>query len=74
MSNRKDYVLTKLIYEMENFPDYPILFLLERNQTFDYYYKNNKNIINNEKLYPKFLNYFKFFIKSNIISLLPIYN
>ena len=47
MSNRKDYVLTNLIYEMENFPDYPILFLLERNQTFDYYYyKNNKNIIN----------------------------
>ena len=52
---------------MENYPDYPLRFLLERNQSFDYFFKNNKNIINNEKIYPKFIDYLKFFIKSGIV-------
>ena len=67
IAKRKDYVLKNLIDEMDNFPDYPLKFLLERNQTFDYFLKNNKNIINNEKIYPRFIDYLKFFIKSNIV-------
>ena len=66
-AKRKDYVLKNLIDEMENYPDYPLRFLLERNQSFDYFFKNNKNIINNEKIYPKFIDYLKFFIKSGIV-------
>ena len=58
-AKRKDYVLKNLIDEMEKFPEYPLRFLLERNQSFDYFFKNNKNIINNEKIYPKFIDYLK---------------
>ena len=65
---RKNYVLLNLIDDIRDFPDYPLKYLLEKNQTYNTFFKNNKNFINDEKLFPEFINYLKDFIKSNVIK------
>lgn len=66
--DRSNYVLENLIAEIRDFNDYPIECLLERNQTITSFFNNNKNIINDEELFPDFKKYFKYFIKSKVVE------
>ena len=75
--NRKDYVLANLLSEMKKYPEYPLKILLEKNKTIDYFYENNTNFINDDKIFPKFLET-EFFVdeivnKKYIVSM-PFYN
>jgi len=65
---RDKYVLLNLIDDIKEFPDYPIKYILEKNQTFNEFFENNKNFINDEELFPEFKEYFLLFIKSDIVK------
>ena len=65
---RENYALLNLIDEIREFPDYPIKYLIERNQTYDTFFLNNKNFINEQNLFPDFIKYLKNFMKSNVIK------
>ena len=69
--NKDDYVLENVYLEYCNNKDYiPLEILLQRNISFNYFNKNKNdiNIINNKELYKEFKDYFKLFIKSNLVK------
>ena len=66
--DRSSYVLENLIEELKIYHDFPLQYLLERNQTINSFFENNINIINDKDLFPDFKKYFKSFIKSTIVK------
>ena len=67
--NGKYYILSGLNKEIGLYPSLPIDFLLMRNESFEKFEEDGgKGFIKNIGLYDSFMNYIKFFIKSNAIQ------
>ena len=67
--NGKYYILSGLNKEIGLYPSLPIDFLLMRNESFEKFEEDGgKSFIKNIGLYDSFMNYIKFFIKSNAIK------
>ena len=61
----KNYVIKNLAKDFFEHYEIPLDILLLRNQSLDFFIKNNKNFLNvNDKIYNNFIYYFKFFINS----------
>ena len=61
----KNYVIKNLAKDFFEHYEIPLDILLLRNQSLDFFIKNNKNFLNvNDKIYNNFIDYFKFFINT----------
>ena len=63
-----DYIVDNLKEDIKQHENYPLRYLLEKNQTINYFLETNKNLINDEKLFNDFKEYFKSFITSNVVK------
>ena len=63
-----DYIIDNLKEDINQHEDYPLRYLLEKNQTINYFLETNKNLINDEQLFKDFKEYFKSFITSNAVK------
>ena len=63
-----DYIIDNLKEDIKQHENYPLRYLLEKNQTINYFLETNKNLINDEKLFKDFKEYFKSFITSNAVK------
>ena len=63
-----DYIIDNLKEDIKQHENYPLRYLLEKNQTINYFLETNKNLINDEKLFNDFKEYFKSFITSNVVK------
>ena len=62
--NEKNYIIENLIKDFNAHRLSPLNYILARNKSMDYFFKTNKNILDDEDIYKEFLIYFKNFIKS----------
>ncbi len=62
------YNINTLICDFSYYLNYPIKYLLKRNESMDYYFKKNKNYIEEIGLYDDFKQYLLTFISSNCVK------
>lgn len=66
--NSNDYCIKNLIKDITKYEDIPLDILLKRNESFDFFKKQKRNIIDDDYILKEFKVYFYKFIKSKLIK------
>ena len=66
--NGKDYCIINLVKDITKNEDIPLDILLKRNESFDFFKKQKRNIIDDEYIFNEFKYYFNEFIHSKLIK------
>lgn len=65
--NGENYIIENLKNDLNDHRLTPLKYILERNKSLNYFIETNKNFLDDEEIYPIFIDYFKKFIKSNCL-------